>query len=79
MRKMGDSGSQTLENCPLARRAWSLYQDIHRQCDLMARLSGPGHGAGRESQARMQPAQTGAMFTGRVSAHRAGGRQGQAA
>lgn len=56
MRKMGDSGSQTLENCPLARRAWSLYQDIHRQCDLMARLSGPGHGAGRESQARMQPA-----------------------
>lgn len=40
MRKMGDSGSQTLKNCPLARRAWASYQGIHMQRDLTARLGG---------------------------------------
>lgn len=48
MRKMGDSGSWTLENCPLARRAWSLYQSIHMRRDPLARLGGTGCGAGRE-------------------------------
>lgn len=52
MRKMGDSGSWTLENCPLARRAWSLYQGIHMRRDPLARLGGTGRGAGREESGR---------------------------